>query len=122
MKFTVLVGALAIAAVGMTVPATAQQAPPPITQYPVRTVPDAFQEALDTSSKNFLINESLGRKVDFIFGLGTISNSFRENEIVQDAKLVHEVYRDVFNQQVNSGPVVRTRDLRNPFDSSLSGN
>ncbi len=123
MRFTVLVGAIAIAAVGIAVPATAQQVPPPITQYPIRTVPDAFQEALDANSKDFITNDgSLGRQLDFIFGLGGISTSFRENEIRQDVRLIHEVYRDVLNQQVNSGPVIRTRDLYNPFDSALSGN
>ncbi len=122
MKLTVLVGILTIVAVGTAVPATAQQEPPPITQYPVRTVPDAFQEALEANSKTYTVNSgSIGRQVDLLFGLGSFSTSFRENEINQDAILVHEVYRDVLNQQVNSGPVIRTRDLANPFNSSLSG-
>lgn len=123
MKFTVLAGTLTIATIIAATPATAQQVPPPITQYPLRTVPDAFQEALDSNSKNFLINEnSLGRQVDLLFGLGNFTNSFRENELEQDLKLLHEVYRDVLNQQVNSGPVLRTRDLPNPFNTTLSGN
>jgi hypothetical protein len=47
--------------------------------------------------------------------------AFPENEIARDAKLVNILYTDAMKQQ-SSLPPVRTRDLPNPFDTSLREN
>ncbi len=43
------------------------------------------------------------------------------NMITRDAKLTETLYYDVMQQQ-QSGPLIRTQDLPNPFDTSLQEN
>jgi hypothetical protein len=47
--------------------------------------------------------------------------AFPENQIARDGELLHEIYKDALQQQ-SSLPRVRTRDLPNPFDTSLLEN
>jgi hypothetical protein len=47
--------------------------------------------------------------------------AFPENQIARDAELLHEIYKDALQQQ-SSLPRMRTRDLPNPFDTSLLEN
>jgi hypothetical protein len=50
-----------------------------------------------------------------------IPAAFPENQIARDGELLHEIYKDALQQQ-SSLPNVRTRDLPNPFDTSLLEN
>lgn len=47
--------------------------------------------------------------------------AFPENQIARDAKLINILYTDAMKQQ-SSLPPIRTRDLPNPFDTSLLEN
>jgi hypothetical protein len=84
------------------------------------TTNDAFERAYFRHGGNFYQNTTPKRQLDSLLGSGSIfHNSFPENQIARDAKLINTLYRDVFQQQVSNDPYIRTPDLPNPYDSSL---
>ena len=84
-------------------------------------IPDLIERALNNELENFFDNTvTFRRQIDFIFGPGSITRaSYIENEINRDLELVDLLYRDLLYQQVASDPIIRTPDLRNPFETSL---
>ena len=81
---------------------------------------EVFERTFFKNDPNFYGNQTLKRQIDWIVGPGSLfQNSFPENEIARDAELVNIVYRDILNQQVRSGPYIRTPDLPNPYNTSL---
>lgn len=84
------------------------------------TIPEAFERAFFKNDPQFFRNNSIERQVNVIFGPGSLlRNSFPEHEISRDARLVHQLYEQVLNQQTSSDPVVRTPDLPNPYSTSI---
>ncbi|KAB8316601.1 hypothetical protein SD81_025870 [Tolypothrix campylonemoides VB511288] len=81
---------------------------------------EVFERAFFRNDPNFNGSQTLKSQINEILGFGSIfRNSFPENKIARDAELVNIVYRDVLNQQVGHDRYIRTRDLTNPYDSSL---
>ena len=120
-KFTRLLSYFLCSAAAVTT-ATAAFAKPPRSLLEVTDIGDLFESALGNESGTFFENRSLLRQTTFIFGIGS-SVSFRgayiENESNRDAELVHILYNEFLRQQLERGPVIRTRDLENPFQFSL---
>ena len=87
--------------------------------YNYQTPNEIFERAFFKNNPNFYRNNSLGRDLDWILGPGISKNSFPENEMARDGKLVNIVYRDIMQQQVGNDPYIRTRDLPNPYNSSV---
>jgi len=87
--------------------------------YNYQTPNEVFKRAFFKNDPNFYDNNTLKRDLDFILGVGLLKNSFPENEIARDGELVNIVYRDMLQQQVGNDPYIRTRDLPNPYGSSL---
>jgi hypothetical protein len=84
------------------------------------TPSQVFERAFFRNDPNFYGSQTLKSQINEILGSGSIfRNSFPENQIARDAELVNIVYRDVLNQQVSHDQYIRTRDLPNPYDSSL---
>ena len=75
----------------------------------------AFNRAMFHHSGTYIENRSIGRQAGAILGIG----GYPEQNLTRDAQLVNLVYRDILRQQVSSSPLIRTRDLRNPFDSNV---
>ena len=87
------------------------------------SLPETLVRALNHESGHFFRNNSIRSQAELIFGFGDLGQaSFPEKEIARDAELVEILYKDSLEQQVSSDPVLRTRDLDNPFDSSLLNN
>ncbi|NER01300.1 MAG: hypothetical protein F6K17_00980, partial [Okeania sp. SIO3C4] len=81
--------------------------------------PEALEQAATATSQDTLSTVfTLGRQIDFLFGIG----GFPEMESTRDAAFVREIYRDFSVQQFNNAPFLRTPDLPNPFDSSILAN
>lgn len=78
----------------------------------------AFNRAMFHNSGTYIENRSIRRQAGSILGLG----GYPEQNLTRDAQLVNLVYRDVLRQQVSSTPLIRIRDLTNPFDSTLGNN
>jgi hypothetical protein len=100
--------ALAVATVGcFTTQAHAQQSP--------ETVADAVTRALFNKSGDIYRNTGIDRQAVLLFGL-----SYPDSEAITDSQSVHAIYKDAIRQR-GSEPV-NTRDLPNPFNSSLLTN
>jgi len=62
---------------------------------------------------------SLGH-LEFIFGwAGFPEGSYSENSIARDSLLMNIIVRDYFKQLQQREPNIRTRDLPNPFNTSV---
>lgn len=87
----------------------------PIEPRANETIAEAFNRAYFQESPDFYRNRSFKRQLDWMFG----SNGFVDNEIIRDAEHVNNLYEAVLEQQVSSDPPIRTRDLRNPYETSI---
>jgi hypothetical protein len=86
----------------------------------VVTIPEAFERAYYSNDRNYFQNRTIPRQLNFFLGQGSIiRNGFPDNEIARDGRAVDRVYREIFEQQVASDPLIRTPDLANPFDTSF---
>jgi len=86
-----------------------------IAQPTAPTLADRFEQTFFTSDPNFYQNRDWGRQFDWLFG----TNGFPENEIQRDAERTNKLYRAGLEQLGSSDPVIRTRDLPNPYGSSV---
>lgn len=118
-RFKSLTGALAIfTTVCVGSAATAQ--PAPNNQSPQNgTLSDRFEQVFFANDRDFSANRSFLRQLDFIIGIGSPNTGFVENEINADTKAITALYKDALLQQGSSDPIVRTRDLPNPYDTSI---
>ena len=80
------------------------------------SIPENFREAYFENTGDAFKNGTIGGQLEFIFGIG----GFAETKIAKDGKLVDILYKDVIKQQAESGPRLVTRDLSNPFNTSVS--
>lgn len=116
--FKCFIGVLSLSVVvnaaGMSKPAVAQDA------AQSGRLAEEFNQAFYENAKPFWQNRAPWGQIKFLLGPGVIfRNSFTENEIMRDARSVHNLYVDAMNQQVASDPVIRTPDLPNPYNSSI---
>ncbi|MBE9169271.1 serine/threonine protein kinase [Pleurocapsales cyanobacterium LEGE 06147] len=98
-----------------TEPTEAQ--PQPISMMS-ESIPAAFNRAFFTHTGNAFENQNVLSQLNSIFGF----NFYPEKQITLDGELVNSVYKDVLQLQTASIPPVRTRDLSNPFNTSLREN
>lgn len=118
-KFKSLTGALVIFAT-VCIGSTAKAQTSPANQYSqYETLSDRFDRVFYTNDKEYSENSSFLRQLDFLIGIGGLNNSFVENEITADSKAITVLYKDELLKQGSSDRVVRTRDLPNPYDTSI---
>lgn len=79
------------------------------------SIPDAMNRAVFEQSGDIYRNTGILRQATLLFGL-----SYPDLEAVNDSRSVNRIYQDLIRQR--GGEPVRTRDLPNPFNSSLSEN
>ncbi|MEM8638898.1 MAG: hypothetical protein AAGG51_08815 [Cyanobacteria bacterium P01_G01_bin.54] len=81
-----------------------------------QTIPDAFVRGLTFSSQDaYSTTATIGRQFDFLFGFA----GFPDSELSRDGSIVNSIYDETMYRQYSLGPLIRTPDLRNPYDSSL---
>lgn len=90
----------------------------------VQSIPDAFNEAASTESKDIFSGATIRRQLDFIFGFDGAANpgSYPENEISRDAERLNRLYRELLDQQISSDPIIRVPDVANPYNTSIRAN
>ena len=82
----------------------------------VRTdLDEQMEEVFYTNDQPYYTNRGMARQISSFIG-----TSFVENEINEDARLIHEFAIQMWDEQASSGPLIRTPDLPNPYQSSLS--
>ncbi len=85
------------------------------------SVSEALERGFFNSTGQFWDQMSISGQMNQIFGWRTFPGSFEDNQITSDAKTISIIMSDVLDQQT-PGPRVRTRDLSNPYDTSLLEN
>lgn len=69
---------------------------------------------------DFFEQSSLGGMLNTIFGARSFpQGSFPENNITNDGLLLYAIMDDYFRQIQTRDTTIRTRDLKNPFNSSV---
>ncbi|HHP7232498.1 MAG TPA: serine/threonine protein kinase [Xenococcaceae cyanobacterium] len=79
---------------------------------------EVFEEAFFDHTGDAFENDSIIGQLNTILGF----NLFPEKQIALDAELVHLLYSDVLAKQAESGAPLLTRDLENPYNTSLLEN
>jgi hypothetical protein len=78
----------------------------------------AFKDAYFTRGKNAYEQSSIQSQIDTIVGF----TGFPEQHIVRDGQAVDSLYRHAMQRQTQIGSPIMTRDLINPYDTSLVEN
>lgn len=109
-KFTKLSKVLVIAAIAslFAVEAQAQMKP----------LDDAFKDAYHKRGKNAFKQSNIIGQINTIVGL----TGFPEQHIAADGKAVDQLYQQSLIKQTSSGEYSVTRDLENPYNTSLREN
>ncbi len=82
------------------------------------TIQQVFTDAFFRHSGDAFRNGGLIDQLNHIFGF----NRFPEIQISKDGKLVDILYQDILKQQAQKGAPMKTRDLINPYTTSLGEN
>lgn len=121
MRLTQLISVLLLTAASTTVIASKVSAEPERSNvvpagfgFGYGNIPENFNRAFNENSGDFFRNRSLRRQLQNL-----IIGPYPENEIDQDAELIQILYDDLLYQQAYDGPLIRTPDLPNPFNTSI---
>ena len=108
-KFTKLSKALVIATVAslFTIEAKAEE-----------PLAELFEAAYFKNGENAFVQSGILAQITTITGIP----KFPEQDIAADGEEVHKVYEYVLELQTSSGEPLITRDLDNPYDTSLREN
>jgi hypothetical protein len=99
-----------------------QIVPSPDTAVGFNNIPGLFNRAVYNNTGRFYDYTNILGQLNSLFGWRTFpEGSYFDNMITRDAKLTETLYYDVMQQQ-QSGPLIRTQDLPNPYDTSLQEN
>lgn len=79
------------------------------------SVAEAFEDAYFENAGNSYQNSSFIGQLNTIFGF----KGFPDRQISADGKAIDTVYNNVMENQSQVGSPLRTRDLNNPYDTSL---
>ena len=122
MRFVNLIPILVISAASSVFASEALAQTELTDSQPVRleTIPEVFNRAFYHGLGNTIDQFTIGGQLNLIFGWRAFpEGSFPENEHARQARLINILSRDVINQETSSGPTIRSRDLKNPFNTSL---
>ena len=101
---------------------------PPVTVDVIRPgspigLSDLINKAFSQRSGDFFDQASASGQLNFLFGWGDFPvGSFSESNISEDSLTIKTIVKDYFQQQGQREPDIRTRDIENPFNSSLQQN
>jgi hypothetical protein len=90
-------------------------------ELPGDSLHNVFTRASYNATGRFFEIMDLSGQANQIFGWRTFPGSFYDNQITSDGLTVETVFHDALRQQM-TGPRIVTRDLLNPFDTSLREN
>lgn len=80
------------------------------------TIPEAFERGITFSSQDaYSTTATIGRQLDFLFGFV----GFPDAELSRDGSIVDSMYMETIYRQYSLGPLLRTPDMPNPYNSSL---
>jgi hypothetical protein len=109
-KFTKLSQVLVLAAIASLFAVQAQAEMKPLD--------DAFKDAYHKRGKNAFKQSNIVGQINTLIGL----TGFPEQHISLDGKAVDRLYQQSLAKQTSSGEYLVTRDLENPYSTSLREN
>lgn len=77
-----------------------------------------FEDAYFSNGKNAIVQSGIFSQLDTIVGF----TGFPDQHIVRDAKAVDRLYQQSMDRQSSMGTPIMTRDLANPYDTSIGEN
>jgi hypothetical protein len=84
------------------------------------TINQAIDQAFYQHSDDIFGVSTMGGFLKDYFGVTElIEGSYPENQIRRDAKLLNTIHQDLWKQQTQSTPTVRSEDLKNPYCTSF---
>ncbi|MCT7959612.1 hypothetical protein NG791_02900 [Laspinema sp. D1] len=95
--------------------ASVVMAPEAVAQSQPRTIAEQFERAFFRSSDTFYQNRSIFDQISYYL----LPMTYPERQAERDAERVNKLYESVMQVQTSSDPIIRTRDLTNPFNESL---
>lgn len=119
MRLTQLISVLLFTAASTTMVASEVSARPERsdsqpTGFGYGNISELFERAFNENSGDAFQNRTLRRQLNNL-----IIGPYPENEIAEDAELIFTLYKDALYQQGADGPLLRTPDLPNPFNTSI---
>jgi hypothetical protein len=102
-------------------PEVSSPIPSTMQELPGDYLHNVFTRASYNATGRFYEIMNISGQANQIFGWRTFPGSFYDNQITSDGLTVETVYHDALRQQMD-GPRMVTRDLLNPFDTSLREN
>ena len=114
-KFTKLTKVLIIATITSLFSLEAKADTDPLDKVPLG---DLFEAAYFENGENALTQSGVIAQFTTIIGIP----KFPEQDIAGDAKEVHQLYEIALERQTSTGEPLITRDLENPYNTSLRTN
>ena len=102
--------------------------PPPITVDVITpgtpiSLPDLVNKAYSQRSGDFFDQASASGQLNFLYGWGDFPvGTFSDNNVAKDGQFIKVIVEDYFKQLTQREPDIRSRDIENPFNSSLQQN
>lgn len=85
-------------------------------------IPGLFNRAFYNETGRYYDMATISGQLNTLFGWRTFpEGSYMDNMMNREGKLVETLFYDVMQAQ-QAGPLIRTADLENPFDTSLLEN
>lgn len=84
----------------------------------MKSLDEAFKDAYFTRGKNAFEQSTIFGQMNAILGL----TGFADQHITVDGRKVDALYQEAMNKQAETGMRMVTRDLDNPYDTSLREN
>lgn len=84
----------------------------------MQSLDEAFEDAYFKRGKNAFQQLSIMGQINSLIGL----TGFADQHITADGKAVHEIYKEGMEAQSATGMRMMTRDLANPYDTSIREN
>ena len=83
-------------------------------------IPELFNESFWDYSGDYWESSRPAGQLNTIFGWNSGPlGAFPENDLARDGLLIYAIVADYWKQLQENDPILRTRDLDNPFDTSL---
>jgi hypothetical protein len=83
-------------------------------------VEELINEAFWRNESDFFEDSKPGGFLNSMLGWGSFPlGSYPETEMTKDALILYTIMNDYYKQQQENDPVLKTRDLDNPFSTSL---
>lgn len=84
---------------------------------------ELMNQAFWQNTGNFFEQAAIPGQLNFLFGWKDFpEGSFSDNDVTKDSLLINTIMKDYFKQLTEREPTIRTKDIPNPFDTSIQQN